>query len=157
MPKFLQSLVLYGIGRRDCCFHQFFCYLDDLFGYAPPKSADWFHCHSCDEVNWNGRGSRAGTESHEQSEVQVVNLTQCGCCHGSHAVLSFLTSEPRAILSIARLSHTTGDGYLLYGYFCSCIHLYSVVSMMRIVIYWCCMQAKVLLQQHERVLERAPS
>lgn len=23
--------------RRDCCFHQFFCYLDDFFGYGPPK------------------------------------------------------------------------------------------------------------------------
>ncbi|CAK9026205.1 Cholesterol 25-hydroxylase (Cholesterol 25-monooxygenase) [Durusdinium trenchii] len=24
--------------RRDCCFHQFFCYLDDLLGYGPPKT-----------------------------------------------------------------------------------------------------------------------
>jgi len=23
--------------RRDCCFHQFFCYLDDVLGYGPPK------------------------------------------------------------------------------------------------------------------------
>jgi len=30
----------YHHHRRDCCFHQFFCYLDDFFGYVPPKTTD---------------------------------------------------------------------------------------------------------------------